>query len=280
MDFFSDIVEGAGAVAGGLAGAPAGIAGSFFGGKAGGATANALNPWGNRDPNNPLSFLGGMPEYPTYAAPGAFKASEAAQVNFGDVNRDALDKLKGIGMSEGESPWAVMQRANLERESGLGADQLRANAAQGLNSGMSAIAAGQGLTGGASERMANASNAAMQEQLQRLGANKAGASSQIGLQDYEQKLGILKGLPGQELAYAEPGMREALANAGYQQQTNLANAGGENQYNLGSAAQQNAFNQANYGAQLGAWGNMANAQAIAANKPKGFVEQLLPWNWF
>lgn len=271
MGLFGDILGGAAAVTGGLAGTVAGIPGMIAGSKGASGLVNGITG-NNKNPNDPLSYLQNRPEYPTYKDPGAYTPTNGTQVSYADqLNTQGLDKLRGLATSDGESPWATMQRSELSRQQGLGADQLRANAGQGLAQATGNLASHGGLTGGAAERMAGGSNLAMQENLQKLGGQGAQLGSQIGIADNQNKMDLLKSLPGMEVASMAPRISQDQFNAGLDQ----SNAQNKNQYGLQSAAGQNQFNQSNYTADTNAWGQMANAQATAANRPKGFWSNLL-----
>lgn len=172
----------------------------------------------------------------------------------GHYDTSSIDALKARANAVGKSPWASMQEEALGSQ---GAKQ----AMQGVMGARSQLAQKGGLSRGASERLATA------------GARNAtdarlGAAQQATMQDEQQKLDIMKALPGLESQEAQT--RLAIDSPWLQMQ-------GQN------AQLQNAFNADLFKTKMGAYGAAKNSQAIAnsASPDRPLWQKILdPGNFF
>lgn len=174
------------------------------------------------------------------------------------LNTQGLDALRQRGLAQGPSAWANMMNQKQGLEQAQAMDDMAAQGAGARSQAMADLAERGGLSDQARE------NLAMQQMRnQQMGGQQVSRQGQldrmnIGLQDEQQKLGILQNLPGQELAALEPQFK------------NQANAQAVNQFNIGQSmgewdkkrmADENAYLE-----KLKQWGagKAADAQAKAA----------------
>lgn len=185
------------------------------------------------------------------------------QINAGaDVtaDRSALDAMKTTALSNGPSPWASMMLEKQKQEQSQAADNAAlANASQ-LNAAKSQMAQTGGLGAGSRERLSKSSmvNGLLSQQ----NVNRQGSldRANIGVQDEQQKLGLLNNVQGQENNQAQLGMQNRQYATGVDQaNTQMAMT----DMNAKRAFDANSYNQA-----MQAWGaaKSADAQAALAGK--------------
>lgn len=175
-----------------------------------------------------------------------------------NLNTQGLEALRGRALSTGPSQWANMMAQKQGLEQTQAADDLAQAQAGQRSQAMADLAERGGLSDQARERLAmQGMNTGM---LGRQQVNRQGMLDRmnIGLQDEQQKLGILQNLPGQELAALQPQ---------FQNQQNKMQA---QQFNIGQSVgefdKKRAADLAAYQEQLRAWGSgkAADAQAAAS----------------
>lgn len=191
------------------------------------------------------------PEYQSLLDPKTGLMKEQYQLK-DDLKADTrgIEALRsralGSGPSEAANRLTDVQRLE---EAGL-RDRFGNQSANAAAQARSSLASRQGLSAGASERLARQN---MRDQMMgNQGIAQQGALSRanIGAQDEQQRLGILQQLPGMELQQLQP----ALANKRIQE-TNINNALAENKAT-------NAQGQASYEEQMKAFAANKQAEAI------------------
>ena len=170
-----------------------------------------------------------------------------------ELNTGGLEKMRGIALGEGESPWAKMM---LERQ-GLEQSQ-RKDMAQSQLAGQTAMARSDlamrgGLSQGARERLAQNSLRSGFNANQQLSREGELDRLNIGLADQQRRDSFLQQLPGQELAALEPQFRNQSVDAA-RQQFNIGNA-------IGEKRAKDVADLSAYAEQMKAWA--ANKQADA-----------------
>lgn len=147
-----------------------------------------------------------------------------------NLNTQGLEALRGRALATGQSPWASMMLEKQGLEEAGARDRAAMSGNVGIAQAMSSLATRGGASRGARERIATkgaqstmqARNAvARQGQLDRLG---------IMATDENQKLDLLKMLPGAEVQALQPGLQKASmwtnladSEAGRRQQLDLSN---------------------------------------------------------
>lgn len=174
------------------------------------------------------------------------------------ADRSALDALKGRALSEGPSPWAKMMLDKQQMEQAQAGDQAAQATAAQLNSAKSQLAQSGGLGTGSRERLAKQSM--QQGLLSQQQVNRQGQldRANIGLQDEQQKVGLLNQVQTGENQQAGIGMQNRQYSTGVDQ----ANVGNT----LMDLNAKRAFNANTYNEAMRAWAaeKSANAQARAA----------------
>jgi hypothetical protein len=174
------------------------------------------------------------------------------------LNTQGLDKLREIGLGTGPSAWAQARGQELNTQQGQGLQNAAAQNASAQAQAQSQLAQRGGISSGSRERLAlqGQRQGFLGQQAQTLQGQNA--QNALATEDQQRRTNVLEQLPGQEMG-AEQTRRGA-------EQFNIQNALKENQ-----AARD--YEQSKYQAQMQAWAAQKQAEAIRANKSKGFLEQ-------
>ena len=193
-------------------------------------------------------------KYKTFLTEQGMLPEELTSKDVMDVQ--ALEKLRGLALSEGETPWAAMAREQQRLEE-KGAYDIAAKQQLGALQGAQAqLAMRGGLRGGAAERLAGAGQKNLLAALQ--GVRQAGmqARAGIGTEEASRKLGILQAMPGMET-------QAATYRTGVEQ------------FNLGNIMQERARQEQ---ANLAAWQERQKmraaemqSKAMLSQEPKGLL---------
>lgn len=181
-----------------------------------------------------------------------------------NLNTQALEALRGRGLSQGPSSWAnyMLQKQGIEEQKSL--DDANATSAAGAQTAWQQLAMRGGASGGERERIALASGRSLAEDRQK--ALREGSISRMGIlgQDESTKLDILKSLPGMETQALQPALEKArmfsqakgsdIANKMSQQQFNLSNL-------IAERDKQKQFEQEQWKQKMAGWGAEQTARA-------------------
>jgi hypothetical protein len=128
------------------------------------------------------------------------------------LDKRGLNAVRDRALATGPSAWAGLAAKNQALEEAKARDRAGANAAAGSAQARAALASKRGLSGGAAERLAGTS--ARDLMMSRQGVGQAGqtARAQIGLQDEQQKMDLLKQLPGMEVQALDPEFKNRQMN--------------------------------------------------------------------
>jgi hypothetical protein len=181
-----------------------------------------------------------------------------------NLDKRGLNAIRDRALTTGQSPWATMMLEKQGVEQATRGDELSRMLNAGAAKGMSELGVRGGANRGARERMATKSM--LEGLLQKNELNRAGQAERLGIMttDEAQKLDLLKGLPGMEIAALAPefqktNMWATMANQDRQTQLDtdkfnisnlVANQKGQNEYNL-----------AKWSKQMEAWAADMQAQA-------------------
>lgn len=213
------------------------------------------------------------------------------------LNKEALTELRKRGLATGPSAWADLATQKQGVEEATNRDRAAAQAASSKESAYSDLAASGGLSAGARERLARNSQRDLSSTRQDVARGGSSDRLNINLADEQQKLDILKSLPGMELdslnpdfekarmttsqeasqndawrmlAESEAGRKQQLDEAQKQREMNAA------QYNTGNAINQNTFkNAANidkYGETMKQYAAFKQQKAMGQDEGKGGVK--------
>jgi hypothetical protein len=191
-------------------------------------------------------------------------------------NKDAYNAIKDRAMTTGPSPWMNMQlqKAELDKQDAIGQNQRQT--AGDVATAESGLAMRGGMGSGSRERIARSGlsmNNLANQNVYRTAANN---NVNLGIADENQKLDLLKTIPGMDLAGAQ-------YTAGLNQSNN-ATKNAATQYNAGvdMDAQKfnalggisgksgvNAYNSNVYNQNMAGWGAGMSADAIANQKNPG-----------
>ena len=193
-------------------------------------------------------------------------------------DKTAYNAIKDRAMTKGPSAWAAMQneKLNLEKENLLG--DVSRNAMADQATAESSLAMRGGLSSGSRERVAkaglNAANMGRQNVFRQDAANRLG----LGIADENQKLDLLKTVPGMDMALAGYNADLNRFNSGMTMDANKFNKGVDldvQRYNSMGGLQglqgENTYNQYKYGQDMMGWAAEKTGQAIGANKDQGLL---------
>lgn len=120
------------------------------------------------------------------------------------LNKDGLNAIRSRALSSGMSPWASLMMDRQRMEESGNVDRAAGEQAGAEASARSNLAMRGGLSSGARERLARYGARDMMKAKSDI--YNRGASDRLGIQvqDENQKLDLLKGLPGMELQSLDP----------------------------------------------------------------------------
>jgi hypothetical protein len=167
----------------------------------------------------------------------------------GDKVNSAVGLLRDRATAQGPSQWAQLMGQNQDLLYNNAVNDLTATNAANTQGAWSQLAMRGGVSGGERERIAEGGLRGLTDAKQRALAEDKGARLNIGIQDEQNKLGILQGLPQAELAALEP------------EKYNINNR-------LNEQIQRRAFEANKYNQQMTAWAANKQADAQAASGKK------------
>ncbi len=262
-----------------------------------GGAVNANEVFGSKNNLGPESM---RPEFPGYGSSAGNLPEELQLENRGNVNLPsylseldgrlsgidldprALNQLRDEGLRSGPSAWGNLMKYRQGVEESEAIDKAARSTASSAANARSAIAARGGLSSGGAERVAR--------DAMRLGANSSQTArregmldrANIDIQDETNRQGILKSLPGMELAALEPEFKKTSmwANAADTEQQRGVELGLQNRdyamnidkYNIGNSIndrdKQREYDLGKYKEDMASWAAERQAQATA-NADKG-----------
>lgn len=213
------------------------------------------------DPNYQTNYQEG--KYKDYYADGTPKRPEYNNSAWDDktgllkdqyqvknqYNDAGLKAMREGALRTGPSAWANMMNSQLSSQLQDSRNLASQQAAANLANSRQSLAMRGGLRGGAMERLARGSMQDTMMQNQSITRQGVTGRQNIGLQDEQQRLGMLSQLPGQEMAAAQ-------------------NSQNVSQYNIGEALREkrlkDAFNMEGYKERMRAY---SSKQVADAQKP-------------
>lgn len=196
----------------------------------------------------------------------------------------ALDAIKTRAMSTGPSAWASMmtQQQGLDEQNQL--QRAATQNASGMANARAQLASRGGLTGGAAERLARSGSRNLMASSQDISRQGMTDRLGIGVQDENQKLGLLQSIPGMETQR----MGADLAKAGLQEKAGEFDA--KNDFNawqgmidssLKSGALEQGYRLGSYSTGLKGWGAEKTADAMNPVDPDDADDKWYnPADWF
>ncbi len=183
-----------------------------------------------------------------------------------NLNTQGLDEIRRRALETGPSKWEQLALGKQGVEEAGALDEAT-RAGKGAEAGaLSNLAMFGGVSGGERERIGYGSARDIAESRQRVGQEGRGARAGIGLAAEEQKLGLLKGLPGQEVEALNPAFRKAEL-MGQAKQTDIGNKSAMDRFNLSNlikdTSEKNLFDMTNYQEQMKKYGAEQEAKATA-----------------
>lgn len=175
-------------------------------------------------------------------------------------DKRALEALRTRALTEGPSTWAQLMNQKQALEEAQGRSDIGAQAGTQAAQARSQLAQKGGLTGGSAERIAASSAKNAMNLRQQLAGQGALTRANTALQDEQQRLDLLKSLPGMELQAIEPEFKNRAAQM-QAQQFNIEQA-------LKDKYSQDQYNMMKYQNDMQAWAaaNQANAIGEAGGK--------------
>lgn len=200
----------------------------------------------------------GMAGYPQPPAPDYMKGYDAQRDAItGDVmahyNQQGLDKFRGEATRTGPSSWSALAKRNVNLQENQARDRAASDNASSTATARSNLAMRGGLSGGASERIAQGGARNYMNLGQQIGSQAAMGRNQVDINDEQNRIQQLGMLPGME-----------AQRAGLYGQSRSFDVG----QSAAEGERRNAFNSKRYADQMGAWGanQTANAQANSGKK--------------
>lgn len=207
-------------------------------------------------PGSDLSGAPTMPEFQSMLGAGGMMP-EQYQIQ-DQLNRQGLERMRGLATGTGPSAWAQARQQQLATEQAQALQGVTAQSQAAQAQARSQMAQRGGLSGGARERLAM--GGARQELMGRQQALLGGqqARERLATEDQRRRDEMLRQLPGAELGAAKFGQGTQRFNI----QQALREKQAERQH------QQLAYQE-----QMRAWSAKKQADAIRAARSKGFLEQ-------
>lgn len=139
----------------------------------------------------------GMPKAPSFVDEnGVLKSQYSMNAGNYDLGQKYTDALGQRAMSKGPSSWALMQNQGIDQQTAALRDQNASDSAAAYGQGVSNLAQTGGLDSGARERLSGGAGLAQLQGNQAISRQGSMAKTQTGIEDEQQKLGILQNLPG------------------------------------------------------------------------------------
>jgi len=223
------------------------------------AKSKAATQWAKDQSNVATMDLSGGPKMPAFQSQLGAGGMMPEQYQIQDqLNRTGLEQMRGLATGTGPTAWGQARGQQLATDQARSLQDVTAQGQAAQAQARSQLSQRGGLSGGARERLAGAG--ARQDLMGRQGALMAGQQAREGLatEDQARRDRALGQLPGAELGAAQFGQNTSKYN--------IQNALGEKQ------AERN-YNMQKYQADAQAWAAQKQAEAIRANKSKGFLEQ-------
>lgn len=197
---------------------------------------------------NPYSGKPALPEFVALTKGSGYQLNDDLRLDPSGV-KSAVSALRGEGLRTGPSKWAELagQQQDVLQQKAL--EDLAASNASATQNAWSQLAMRGGVSGGERERIAESGLRALTDARQNALTADKQARLNIGMQDEQNRLGILSGLPGAELSALEPD-RQNIATT------------------IGERDKKAMFDMNNYNEQVRAWAanKQADAQAAAGKK--------------
>jgi len=216
---------------------------------------------------------GGRPASPKWSGIAGKDGTLKSQYQIGEManptlNTQGLEAIRSRALNEGPSAWAGLMNDKIGQQTSQAMDDSALSAAGAKAEAMSDMAMSGGISSGSRERLAGNS---MRDQLRSRQELRRGSDQQrldVGLQDEEQRLGMLGQLPGMELQALEPEFKNREFDAN-RQEFNIKNS-------LEELKQKRGFDLSKYSEDMRAWAaaNTANAQSQAANNSGGLFSDV------
>ena len=169
-------------------------------------------------------------------------------------NTQGLNAFRTEALRTGPSRGAQLQMGQQNLMQTQGRNQAARDVAGATAGSRSQLAMRGGLTGGASERLAKQGKKDLFNMQQNLQAQKMGNAATIGIADEQSRMGQLAQLPGMENQALQPGMQSKMFDVTNQMKNNMG---------------RNAFDMQQYEAQMKAFENAQQANAMLNSGKKG-----------
>jgi len=154
----------------------------------------------------------------------------------------ALEALRARGLSQSPSRFAQLRQAQIGGEGALARGQAVQQGAGAQATALGQLAARGGISGGARERLGQSAFRNIAGAGQNIASQTRGAQQQNLLSDEAQRVGILRGLPGQEQSQAAFELHRGLAPLQAKQfdvNQQVGESTRQNAFNLQQFAEQN-----------------------------------------
>lgn len=198
----------------------------------------------------PVADLSGAPQMPLFQSLRDESGLLQKRYQTTDqMNRESLEKLRGIGLGEGPSAWAQARGKELETQQQEALGQAAAAGQASRAQALGAMARRGGVSSGAQERMGQAS--AREQLMARQRAFMGGQKAREGLatEDERRRMQVLSAMPGME----EQSERMRRGAEEFNIQRALEDVGAERKAKI-----------AEYQEQMRAWAAKKQADAIRA----------------
>lgn len=197
------------------------------------------------------------------------------------LNKQGLEAIRKRALTEGPSDWEKLALQKQKLEEGTALDNAAAQSRSGLSSSYSDMARRGGLSTGARERLARAGSRDLLQQRQQTARTGMGQRLDISTAGENQRLDLLKQLPGMEVQALQPEIQKtsmwqnmAQDEAARKQNLDLANrqySTDVNKFNLanvmGEVGRQDAAKLAQYQEKMKAY--IGDKQAEATKNSGG-----------
>ena len=223
------------------------------------AKSKAATQWAKDQSNVATMDLSGGPKMPAFQSQLGAGGMMPEQYQIQDqLNRTGLEQMRGLATGTGPTAWGQARGQQLATDQARSLQDVTAQGQAAQAQARSQLSQRGGLSGGARERLAGAG--ARQDLMGRQGALMAGQQAREGLatEDQARRDRALGQLPGAELGAAQFGQGTDKFNI---------------QRALGEKQAERDYGIRKYEADSAAWAAQKQAEAIRANKSKGFLEQ-------
>lgn len=243
-----------GAVGGGLA---FGALGAIGGGLIGNSLIDQPKQQAQQNVEMGQQLMANAPRPGAISYNPTYNPSTMSTLSMANPNTQGLDAFRTNALRTGPSNAANMQMNQQQMMQTQGRNQAARDVAGSSATARSQLAMRGGLTGGASERVAKSGKSNLLNADQNLQTSKMNNAANIGIQDENSRVNQLAMLPGMENQALQLPLQAKEFDVGNQMQSNQG---------------QNAFNLGQYQAQMKAFENAQQANAMLnSNNSGGFL---------